>query len=145
MAFVEEMDYARLAFVADSFKEPWLRLYLELGYRYGGRDGELRGLCVRDVNLDSGTIRLEPGTTKNEDAREVEILAMVRPPLEMVWRERKEAYVLSRRRGGSLPIVDFRWAWRRMTVACELGKLVCPRCKAENKVPSNRDANKRLG
>jgi site-specific recombinase XerC len=42
-----------------------MRALFELGFTYGWRDAELRGLRVQQVNLLAGTIRLDPGTTKN--------------------------------------------------------------------------------
>src|ERR1035441_5731847 len=49
----------------------WLRAMFETGYTYGWRHEELLALRVRQVNLEAGTIRLEPGTTKNDQGREV--------------------------------------------------------------------------
>jgi integrase len=43
----------------------------EVGYTYGWRHEELLALRVRQINLSGGTIRLEPGTTKNDQGREV--------------------------------------------------------------------------
>ncbi len=59
--FVEDAQFALL--VANA-RELWLRTFLELGYTYGWRKGELLGLRVEQVNLLAGTIRLDPGTTK---------------------------------------------------------------------------------
>jgi integrase len=44
---------------------------IETGYTYGWRDVEVLALRVRQVDLSAGTIRLEPGTTKNDQGREV--------------------------------------------------------------------------
>jgi len=41
----------------------------EVGYTYGWRHEELLALRVRQVNQAAGTIRLEPGTTKNSEGR----------------------------------------------------------------------------
>jgi len=43
----------------------------EVGYTYGWRHSEVLALKVRPVDLLNGTIRLEPGTTKNGQGREV--------------------------------------------------------------------------
>ena len=56
----------------------WLRAMFETGYTYGWRHEELLALRVRQVNLVAGTIRLEPGTTKNAEGREVSMTLPVR-------------------------------------------------------------------
>jgi len=42
-----------------------------VAYSYGWRRGELINLRVRQVDLINRTIRLDPGTTKNGEGREV--------------------------------------------------------------------------
>ena len=51
----------------------WLRAMLEVAYTYGWRVEELKSMRVRQVDLAARVIRLEPGTTKNRDGREVTI------------------------------------------------------------------------
>jgi integrase len=51
----------------------WMRLLVELAYTYGWRRGELMQLRVRHVDLRNRTIRLDPGTTKNTEGREVHV------------------------------------------------------------------------
>ena len=74
--FVEDADFKRLAFAAEE-GEHWLRVFLEIGFTYGWRKGELLALRVRQVNLPNRTIRLDAGTTKNGDGREVAMTARV--------------------------------------------------------------------
>ena len=125
--FVEDEDFARLVFVADT-GEPWLRLFLELGYSYGWREGELLGLRVRQVNLVSRTIRLDPGTTKNREGREVAMTSKVFELLRAACaRKSGEDYVLTRR-GSRSPIKDFRGSWRSLCIRAELGSVVCRKC-----------------
>jgi site-specific recombinase XerD len=50
-----------------------MRLFIALAYNYGWRRGELIGLRTRQVSLVDRTIRLDPGTTKNNKGREVPI------------------------------------------------------------------------
>ncbi len=66
--FIEDADFARLAANAS---ELWLRTFLELAFTYGWRLGELLGLRVRQVDLAQQTIRLDVGSTKNGEGREV--------------------------------------------------------------------------
>jgi len=42
-----------------------MRAIFEVGVTYGWRHEELIGLRVSQINLLAGCIRLEPGTTKN--------------------------------------------------------------------------------
>lgn len=138
--FIGQREFKRLAFLADQ-EEPWFRLFLELGFTYGWRQGELLGLRTRQVNLHDGTIRLAPGTTKNKEGREVQMKARVRELLTVaVAGKQPDAYVLSRDEPGAERVVDFRWTWYRVCVAAGLGELTCPVCEAKNAVPSNRCA-----
>ena len=72
--FVEDEAFSRL--VAEA-SELWLRTFLELAYSYGWRRAELLGLRVRQVDLRARTIRLDVGSTKNGEGREVAMTAKV--------------------------------------------------------------------
>jgi len=72
--FVEDDAFSRLTAEAS---ELWLRTFLELAYSYGWRRGELLGLRVRQVALRGRTIRLDVGSTKNGEGREVAMTAKV--------------------------------------------------------------------
>lgn len=123
--FVEDVEFSRL--VAEA-KELWLRTFLELGFSYGWRHGELIGLRVRQVNFTNRTIRLDVGTTKNKEGREVVMTGVVEKLLREACRGKKpDDYVLTRqgRRIGCL-----KNAWRNMCVRAGLGKFTCCACKA---------------
>jgi integrase len=93
--FVEDAEFSRLT--AET-SELWLRTFLELGFTYGWRRAELLGLRVRQVNLATGTIRLDVGTTKNGEGREVTMTAKVAELLrEAVIGKSPESFVLTRR------------------------------------------------
>jgi integrase len=122
--FVEDADYERLAANAT---ELWLRTFLELGYSYGWRRSELLGLHVRQVNLAARAIRLDPGTTKNREGRQVEMTAKVYELLrEAVRGKRADDYVLTREAGAR--VRDFRNAWQNLCVRAGLAQLVCRKC-----------------
>jgi len=88
----------------------WLRAMFEVGYTYGWRHEELLALRVRQVNLLAGTIRLEPGTTKNDQGREVSMTLPVRSLLTLcVHGKSPDDYVFTREDGK--PLHDFRGAW----------------------------------
>jgi integrase len=61
-----------------------LELVVRVGYTYGWRiDSEVLTLTRRQVDLDAGTLRLDPGTTKNRDAR----VAYLTPQLKVAFTE----------------------------------------------------------
>ncbi|MGH9544788.1 MAG: tyrosine-type recombinase/integrase [Terriglobales bacterium] len=122
--FVEEADFERLAANASQL---WLRTFLELAYTYGWRLGELVGLRVRQVNFEQRTIRLDPGTTKNREGRQVTMTARVYELLrEACAAKTGDGFVLTRARGN--PIKDFRADWQRLCAQAGLGKIFCCAC-----------------
>lgn len=97
----------------------WFRAMFETGYTFGWRHEELLALRVRQVNLVAGTIRLEPGTTKNSEGREVSMTLPVRTLLtQCVHGKDDDDYVFTREDGK--PVRDFRGAW---ATACEAAKV----------------------
>jgi integrase len=97
----------------------WLRAMFETGYTYGWRHEELLDLRVRQVNLVVGTIRLEPGTTKNAEGREVSMTLPVRTLLtQCVHGKNQGDYVFTRESGKC--VRDFRRTWAR---TCEAAKV----------------------
>ncbi len=73
--FVEDQKYAKLARHAD---ELWLKAILATAYAFGFRKSELLlHMKVRQVDLESRTIRLYSGTTKNNEGRMVKMTAEV--------------------------------------------------------------------
>jgi integrase len=120
--FVEDAEFSRLAAEAG---ELWLRAFLELAYEYGWRKGELLGLQVRHINFLRGTIRLDPGTTKNGEAREVAMSTGVRALLQQCAQGKgADDYVLTRE--GNHRIVEMREAWWNLCVRAGLGRFTCP-------------------
>jgi integrase len=93
----------------------WLRAMFEVGYTYGWRHEELLDLHVREVNPSAGSIRLEPGTTKNDEGREVTMTLPVKVLLtQCVQGKAPDDYVFTREDGK--PVRDFRSSWAS---ACE--------------------------
>ncbi len=123
--FLESVSYAALA------KECarvglWLRTMFEIGYSYGWRHAEVMGLRVRQVDLLSGAIRLDTGTTKNNEGREVAMTQSVRVLLtECVRGKQPEDRVFTR---DGKPVSDFRKTWANACVAAGVGKFLCPTC-----------------
>jgi integrase len=122
-AFVEDAEYERLTANAT---ELWLRTFLELAYSYGWRRGELLGLRVRQVNFANRSIRLDPGTTKNKEGREVAMTAKVAELLrEALVRKRPDDYVLTR---NGKPVKEFRRTWGNLCERAGLGQFLCTKC-----------------
>jgi integrase len=94
----------------------WLRAMLDTAYNYGWRVSELLHLRVGQVDLVSRTIRLEPGTTKNQEGREVTIESA--RLLELLGQclagKCPEDHVFTR---GNKPIRDFRKRWQNLCTA----------------------------
>jgi len=133
--FVTEEQFLELVKHA---KDLWLRLFLELGFSYGWRKGELLKLRVRNVNFEDGMIRLDPHTTKNDRGREVAMTVRVRQLLEEACRSNQpDDYVLTRGNPHDLlhpkerrPVKDERKAWELCCVRAGLGTFCCARCEA---------------
>lgn len=124
--FVEDADFARLRFVAEG-SELWMRVFLELAFTYGWRKGELLGLRVRQVNFATSTIRLDAGTTKNLEGREVAMTARVAELLRVAVKAKKpDDYVLTRE--GNRRVKEFRKAWHNLCVLAGLGRWLCASC-----------------
>ncbi|PYV54374.1 MAG: site-specific integrase [Acidobacteria bacterium] len=115
--FLESTQHDRLA--AETGKIGlWLRAMFEVGYTYGWRHEELLALRVDQVNLLAGTIRLEPGTTKNLQGREVSMTLPVKALLtQCVNGKSSHDHVFTREDGK--PVRDFRGTWLK---ACEAAK-----------------------
>lgn len=104
----------------------YLRPLVTLAYWTGWRRGELLNLEWRHVDLDNGTVRLDPGTTKNNQGRFVylpsealETLRAWRETTSAVERERSCIIISVFHHNGS-KIRDYYTAWR---AACERAKV----------------------
>lgn len=110
-----------------------LQPVVAFGHLTGWRVGEILPLQWRQVDFGAGTVRLEPGTTKNDDGRVFPFAVL--PELEaLLRRQRARTEALQRATGqlipwvfhrDGVPIKDFRGTWER---ACRLagvpGRLV---------------------
>jgi integrase len=123
--FIEDDQFALLAANAS---ELWLRTFLEIGFTYGMRHGEMLGLTVGQVDLRHNLIRLEPGTTKNKDGRNLVMTTKVRQLVEQCMAGRKPADGLFHRSGE--PVREVRYAWQTLCVKCGLGRFECRKCKS---------------
>jgi integrase len=112
-----------------------LRVAVTIMYTFGWRLSEVMGLRLAHVDLSAGTLRLEPGTTKNREGRVVYLT----PELEVLIREQIDRVMAASRKLNRLlpwlfphlsgcytgtPRRTFYKVWQ---VACEqagLGKMV---------------------
>jgi integrase len=118
--FVTPEQYAKLVAHCPDL---WLRAMLETAYNYGWRLSELLNLRVCHVDLMARTIRLEPGTTKNQEGREVTIesgrlLQLLR---QCVEGKRPDDHVFTR---SDKPIRDFRKSWENLCTAAGVPALL---------------------
>jgi integrase len=119
---------------------------VQFAYETGWRISEIRGLKERNVDFVGGEVRLDPGTTKNDDGRVFPMTetAELRALLETVIGEKRKnemeakkagseekktvtispfVFTYRRRKNGPLlPIGDFGRAWAR---ACHNAGLPC--------------------
>ena len=124
--FLTDENFARLA-AACAKEGLWLRAMLEVARSYGWRIAELQNLHVKQVDLFARTIRLEPGSTKNEDGREVAMTDAIFTLLtECVQGKSGDDYVFTRRNGKR--IADFRGTWHKVCCATRLGMMHCMSC-----------------
>ena len=101
----------------------WFRAMVEVGRTYGWRISELREMKVSQVNLLNRTIRLEPGTTKNGEGREVSMTKAVYDLLGgCISGKGADDYVFTRPDGKR--VKDFREQWRNACVAAGVPNLL---------------------
>ena len=106
----------------------WMRGLLAVYSTYGWRRSEpLDELRVKQVDLLQGTIDLNPGATKNRNARVIKMTQEVRAIISMCIAGKKpEDRVFTRENGK--PIGDFRKMWYKMCCAVGPGRMACRVC-----------------
>ena len=117
--FLEDGQYRKLVEGSDL----WFRAMVEVGRTYGWRISELREMKVSQVNLLNRTIRLEPGTTKNGEGREVSMTKAVYGLLAgCIISKDADEYVFTRPDGKR--VKDFREQWRNACVTAGVPNLL---------------------
>jgi integrase len=119
--FLSDADYGKLA-TACGTHGLWLRTMFEVGFQLGWRSSEIKHLRVRQFDVEARTLRLEVGSTKNDEAREAvlpdNLYAMLR---ECAFGKRPDAHLFAR---DGEPIKDFRGAWAAATTAAGVPDLL---------------------
>jgi integrase len=95
--------------------ELWLRAMLEVGVTYAWRRGEVDTLKVYQIDLKKKTIDLDPGGTKNDEARVVRMTQQVGVLMEECIAGKDLNDLVFTVADGS-PVGDFRKVW---TTCCE--------------------------
>lgn len=134
--FIEPYAFRQLQEAA----EPHVRPLFTFLYLTGWRTGEALPLEWRQVNFDAGMVRLEPGTTKNDDGRVFPFSVL--PELEAVLRgQRERTRELERTAGRIIPWVfhredgepigkrGLRLAWGRALMRAGLEKRIPHDCR----------------
>ena len=106
-----------------------MRRVFILAERVGWRASELVGMKVNQVDLIQRVIRLAPGTTKNNEGREVFMTDALHSLLSAcVQSKRPEDAVLTRPNG--VPVRSFREALGARLLQTGVGQFACVDCKA---------------
>jgi len=116
-------DNARQGFLADDKQAAlaaacakrglWFRAMFETGVQLGWRVGELQSLRVRQVSLADKTLRLEPGTTKNDEGRTAVMPSVLFELIrQCVAAKAPDDYLFTR---DGAPVLNFRKAWAAAT------------------------------
>jgi integrase len=106
--FLEDGQYRKLI---EYCPELWFRSLVECGRTYGWRVSELLSMRVNQLDIAQRVIRLEPGTTKNRDGREVLMTDSVYSLLSALAHGKLPTdYVFTRTNGN--PVRDFRLTWK---------------------------------
>jgi integrase len=87
----------------------WVQPVADFAYVTGWRRSEILGLQWHQVDFEAGNVRLEPGTTKNRDARQFPFTVDLKKILDS-QREKRDALAKT---GRLCPWVFFHYGFRR--------------------------------
>jgi len=120
--FVRDAQYEALA--RETAKAGlWLRAMFELAYTYGWRKSELTGLRVAQVDLAERTVELNPGDTKNDQARVVVMTAKAWELLRQCVASKSSVEFVFTLPDGK-PVRSFRRTWTKVCVAAGVPDLL---------------------
>jgi integrase len=121
--FLEDSQYRKLV----EGGELWFRALVECGRTYRWRVSELLNMQVNQVALAQRIVRLEPGTTKNSDGREV-VMTDAQYLLLGACVEGKSPEDTVFTRSNGTPVRSFRAVWEKACTFAGVGQLLCSRC-----------------
>jgi integrase len=99
----------------------YLRALFEIAVNYGWRKSELISMRCSQVDVTERSITLNPGETKNDQARMVRMTAVVHELLRGLVAGKQPSDKVFTRGRGNRPISGFRKAWKTATT-----KAGCP-------------------
>jgi integrase len=119
--FVEDRNYTLLIAHA---RELWLKAIIAVAYTFGFRKSELLlQMKVKQVDLETRSLSLYAGTTKNGESRVIKMTGEVYELLrDCVADKDPDDHVFTRENGD--PVRDFRGAWWALCEEAGLGKFV---------------------
>ena len=121
--------------VLQSALPDYARTVLVAMYYTGMRIGEVLPIQWDEVDLFEKEIRLEPGTTKNDEARTLpidgELFQLIQMQRQLHDDEYPNRHWVFTHQGK--PIRNMYRAWRASCVKVGLGKMVCVTCSTETK------------
>jgi integrase len=134
--FLEYADFQKLRQALPEHVRP----LLTLGFYTGMRLGEIKKMKWSNVNLIEAHIRLDPGTTKNDEPRLIPLISEL-PEMLKILRQRcpNSEFVFNR---GDRPLVSFRKAWTSACIATDLGFFTCPTCGADDPEAGRLDSKR---
>jgi integrase len=140
--FLEDALFQRLVEGA----ELWFRTLVECAASIGWRRHELLALLVKQIDLEHRVLRLEPGTTKNDEGREAPMTdAMLQLLSACMEGKGPEDRVFTRPDGSS--VESIRDTWAKACCAAGLGAMYCMQCDetvANEKLPQCPGCGRRL-
>lgn len=103
----------------------YLRGFITFAYKTGWRKGEISNLTWSQVDMKNRIVYLNPGETKNDEARTVYLDDELRAVIEEQWRDRKKRKAVSRyvftARDGKSKVQDIRKAWAKACTEAKIG------------------------
>ena len=123
--FLEDSHYRALVEGA----ELWFRTLVECGRTFGWRISELIGMKVEQVDLSQRVIRLAPGSTKNNEGREVFMTDSLHLLLTACIEGKQLGEAVFTRPNGK-PVRSCRETWERACCKAGLGEFSCLDCKS---------------
>jgi len=140
--FLEDTQHDKLIEGA----ELWFRTLVECGATIGWRHHELLALQVKQIDLEHRVIRLEPGTTKNDEGREAPMTSVMLQLLTACLEGKGgDAYVFTRPNGRM--VLSIRDTWAKACCKAGLGAMYCKQCGeqvANQKLPQCPGCHRRL-
>lgn len=120
--FFEHEDFLKLREALPDY----LKGFVTFAYKTGWRVSEIRDLSWAQVDLTNNIVRLETGTTKNNEARTVYLDDELKAVFECQKQRQKELqkitpYVFTNETGND-NIKDFRGSWSKACTSAKIGK-----------------------